>query len=479
MTMKKFIQLGTNCKGGPGVRGETEFTLPLDFVTRTLAIIGIRGSGKTTAATVLAEEMSECGLPWIALDPVGTFWGLRANKEGQPGGYPVLILGGGHGDLPITKNMGHSIAEAILEQNISCVIDLSGESKTTWRYFVTEFCDRLMELKPSIPRHIFIEEAPEFVPQRPLGEQRRSLAAVDRLIRLGRNRGYGATLISQRFATINKDVLTQCENLLALRSIGKPDRKAVEQWIAECVPGSEPVTEPFMKSLTGLEDGTGWFWSPQWLHRFEEIRIRPRKTYHPGETRAYGQIAEQVNVLDLKDFVHRFKTVLDSIQKGTEQEKIPESRKVHMILENPPIQSILEKKIAESEAKIQGLEEENAKLSREILELSKRRDFFIKKLQKMREHFKADYERLREFFDDDTGPTLSIDASVYDVWKRKFGVGPSKIIDALISRDGSLTRQQIRTLTGMAERTFQNYLAKLHSNGLVKKDGRLIRLIVP
>jgi hypothetical protein len=480
MTMKKLIELGEYYKGG------ARFTLPLDFVTRTLAIIGIRGSGKTTAATVLAEEMSECGLPWIALDPVGTFWGLRADKEGQPGGYPVLILGGGHGDLPITKNMGRSIAQAILEQNISCVIDLSQESKNTWRYFVTEFCDQLMELKPSVPRHIFLEETPEFCPQRPLGEQRRSLAAVDRLIRLGRNRGYGATLISQRFATINKDVLTQCENLLALRSIGKPDRKAVEQWIAECV---DPSTKGgadvdfFLSSLTSLEDGVGWFWSPQWLNELEEIRIRQRKTYHPGETRTPGQIAKQVNISDLDQFVHKFKIVLDSIQKGTEEQgKRLEPRKIHMILDNPPLQSIMEKEIAQAQAKIHDLEEGNSRLTREVLELSKRRDLLISKVQKIREYFKGDYERLKELFDDDSDDmTLgsSIDASVYDVWKHKLGVGPGKIIDALISRDGSLTRIQIRTLTGQAERTFQNYLAKLHSNGLVKKDGKLIRLMVP
>jgi hypothetical protein len=169
-----------------------------------------------------------------------------------------------------------------------------------------------MELRPTVTGHIFIEEAPELVPQRPMGEQKRSLAAVDRLIRLGRNRGYGASLISQRFATIQKDCLTQCESLLALRCIGKHDRDAARDWIAEVVGSteSEKQADKFIDSLTGLPDGTGWFWSPQWLQKFVQVRIRRRKTYHPGETRTVGQAPKQVALSDVRDFVSRFQDLL-------------------------------------------------------------------------------------------------------------------------------------------------------------------------
>src|SRR6267142_4464131 len=169
MSYKKQLEIGTLPSGG-------KFALPLDTVAHTLAIIGMRGSGKTVAATVLAEEMCDAGLLWTAIDPVGVWWGLRCNPDGTPGGYPVVVIGGEHGDLPISKDAGPRIADAILEQNVSCVIDMSNESKNTVRHFVTEFCDRLMELRPDVPRHIFLEEAPELVPQRPMGEQKRSRA---------------------------------------------------------------------------------------------------------------------------------------------------------------------------------------------------------------------------------------------------------------------------------------------------------------
>jgi hypothetical protein len=302
--VKAHLEIGQLVGGG-------KFTLPLDLVTRTLAIIAIRGWGKTVAATVIAEEMCEAGLPWVAIDPVGVWWGLRANPDGSPGGYPVVILGGERADLPLEKSSGAKVAEAILAENVSCVIDMSSESKTTVRHFVAEFCDRLMELRPETPRHVFIEEAPELVPQRPMGEQKRSLAAVDRLIRLGRNRGYGATLISQRTATIQKDVLTQCESLLAGRSIGKPDREAMQDWIAEVVEEPAPTdANKFIRSLSGLESGVGWFWSPQWLGIFEQVRMRRRKTYHPGETRSVGQTVKQVKLSNVHEFVERFGAIL-------------------------------------------------------------------------------------------------------------------------------------------------------------------------
>jgi hypothetical protein len=62
-------------------------------------------------------------------------------------------------------------------------------------------------------------------------------------------------------------VLTQCETLLAMRSIGEPDRRAARVWIAECVSPKpdDPEVERFRGSLPDLPDGEGWVWSPQWL----------------------------------------------------------------------------------------------------------------------------------------------------------------------------------------------------------------------
>ncbi|MEW6511858.1 MAG: DUF87 domain-containing protein [Bacteroidota bacterium] len=448
--MKHELEIGTLMSGA-------KFTLPLDLVTRTLAIIAIRGAGKTIAATVIAEEFCECGMPWVALDPVGVWWGLRCNPEGGPGGYPVVVLGGEHADIPIEKHIGARVADAILQENVSCVVDLSGESKNTWRQFVADFCDRLMELRPAVPRHIFIEEAPEFVPQKPMGEQKRSLAAVDRLIRLGRNRGYGATLISQRFATIQKDVLTQCESLLALRSIGKPDRSAVRNWIAECITGAhaERDAAKFLDSLVGLPDGQGWFWSPQWLKIFSQIRIRRRKTYHPGATRTVGEAPKQVQLSDVKEFVDRFGSAL-----AKESEK-REARKTSTV-------SMDSARVVP----VDPMTEENARLRAQVADLHRQLGEAKAALQAIRKVMEPEYRAMQKLFSeiDSAAAAVGIDAGRYEIWRARLNSGEWQLLQFFVEKR-TLTKQQMQILMGRNRETVRLYCGKLVRAGLVAKEG--------
>ncbi len=479
--MKRELEIGTLMSG-------QKFCLPLELVTRTLACIGIRGSGKTVAATVIAEEMCEAGLPWVALDPVGVWWGLRVNPDGSPGGYPVVVLGGEHADLPLEKTMGPRIAEAILQENVSCVVDLSGESKNVWRYFVTEFCDRLMELRPAVPRHIFIEEAPEFVPQKPMGEQKRSLAAVDRLIRLGRNRGYGATLISQRFATIQKDVLTQCESLLALRSIGKPDRNAARDWIAEVVAfdgtKAERKAEEFLESLAKLESGTGWFWSPQWLDLFVNVRIRHRKTYHPGETRTVGQAPKQVALSDVRDFVDRFEEVLAKpVAAAPQAAKRQRHRPDVSGRGGPDEPAIAPAVMAPNPAEI-ALRQENQQLRASMADIHRQLGAAKSALDAVRKVMEPEYRAMQKLFAelDAAAPAGgAADPSVFEPWKEKLGKGARSMLEVLLQRGPELNRNQLSTLSGISISSsyFRDSISALNRNGLIEKDGDKIRLRIP
>jgi hypothetical protein len=457
--LKKSLEIGTLMSGAL-------FTLPLDLVTHTLAIIGIRGWGKTIAATVIAEEMCEAGLPWVAIDPVGVWWGLRCNPDGSPGGYPVLVLGGEHGDLPLSKESGPKVAEAILQENISCVIDMSNESKNTVRYFVGTFCDRLMELRPQVPRHIFLEEAPELVPQKPMGEQKRSLAAVDRLIRLGRNQGYGATLISQRYATIQKDVLTQCESLLAGRMIGKTDRVASEEWIGEVASAlfSNRKADKFVEQLAGLPCGHGWFLSPQWDERFVEVQIRRRKTYHPGATRTVGQAPQQVQLSDVREFVERFGKVLRQeqpvrITKQHGRNLVPEVTADSMMVRHPE-ETLLRSQVAELSQK---LGQANAVIAN------------------LRKQLEPQYRSLQALFGDleaiKANGAAVVDPAIFEQWRSKLR-GAGKLIDILLER-GDCTRVQLGTLAGLGRESMRIYLSKLRTNNLIEEDGETIRLRVP
>src|SRR5579859_4866810 len=99
--------------------------LPLDTITQSIALLAVRRAGKSNAAAVIAEEMFRAGLPWAAIDPKGDWWGLRSSADGGGPGLSVPIFGGLHGDMPLTPESGHLIAELIAGENLTCILDVS------------------------------------------------------------------------------------------------------------------------------------------------------------------------------------------------------------------------------------------------------------------------------------------------------------------------------------------------------------------
>lgn len=445
------------------------FSLPLDAVTQTFAILAIRGAGKTTTAAVMAEEMYKRGLPWLCFDPVGVWWGMRADKDGNPSGCQVVVIGGEHGDIPLEKHSGARIAEALASENVFAVIDVSIESKNTWRHFLTEFCLQLMQVSPHQPRHLFLEEAPEFVPQRSnIATTAQCKEAVERLVRLGRNRGYGCTLISQRPARVDKDVLSQCENLLVMRTTGPHDRHALEEWIE--AKATEHGLEKFLSGLASLPNGEAWFWSPQWLNKFERVKIRPRETFHPGATRIVGaERSGPVALADVGEFVERLRRQLTRKQVSA---PVPAQNqaKDSSIQNDPLVQKPLETYHA---AEIQSLRRQLA------VERSARAEA-EKRLQAVRTWLKPQFDTLQMLFSQlgDNKPAGGVDRAPYEPWLAKAArTGCRRLLETLLERP-ELSKAQLGTLAGVSYKTstFRAYMAWLKRNALVEVEGDIVRL---
>src|SRR5574341_933817 len=246
-----MIWLGTTREG-------ERFELPEEITTRTAAILAKKGAGKTYLAGVLEEECAKAGIAFV-------------------------VLGGEFADIEIGREDGEKVATAIVEENISTIVDVSQLSKTAWRIFVRDFARTLYTINRT-PRHVLIEEATEFVPQRLRPDLTEVYEAVEKLVRMGRGRGLGVTLISQRSAQVAKDVLTQIDILFALRTVGKQDRDAVLAMF-DAVLEADQQTDlyEFRSTLPSLPDGTAWVWAPE-SHIFTQVRIRTRETYHAGAT---------------------------------------------------------------------------------------------------------------------------------------------------------------------------------------------------
>lgn len=285
---------------GQGLTISSTLSLPIEAVTETFAILAKRGKGKTNTAVVMAEEMISAGQPVVVIDPVGVWWGLRTSADGKRDGLPIVIFGGDHADVPLEPTAGELIADVVVERRISALIDLSSLSKSASRRFMEKFVERIYHRNRE-PLHIIIDEADAFAPQRSMGgDGARLLGAMEDLVRRGRARGIGCTLITQRPAVLHKDILTQAEVLIALGMTGPRDVAAIDEWVR--LHADEAEAREVKQSLPSLPVGTAWVWSPGWLDVLQKVQIRARKTFdssatpRPGVKRVVPQKVARVDL---------------------------------------------------------------------------------------------------------------------------------------------------------------------------------------
>lgn len=264
--------------------------LPDDVVVQKLAILATSGAGKSNAAVVLAEQMFHAGLPWVAIDPKGDWWGIRSSRSGKSNGLSIPVLGGLHGDVPLTPSSGKTIARLVAERRLTCVLDVSefDSLQDTWR-FLHDFARELLRINRH-PLHVFAEEAADYLPQSKSekGWLPKCLNAWRRLISHGRNHGIGMTLISQRSAKLDKEALDLVETLVAMRATSPRDLAAISGWTS-----SHDVSAELVDSLPSLEDGEAWIWSPHQLKLATRVKFDRRATFDSGATPLLAAAASQ------------------------------------------------------------------------------------------------------------------------------------------------------------------------------------------
>jgi hypothetical protein len=272
-----------------GVKG---FALPHDIVTQTVGILAMKRSGKSNAAVVIAEELFAADLHWVAIDPKGDWWGMRADGPGSKG-LPVLVMGGLHGDVPLEASAGRMVADLIVEQHLTAILDVSEFSKADQRRFLTDFAERLYKTNRE-PLLLICEEADEYIPQRVSQDVTKLVGAFENIVKRGGFRGLGCVLVTQRSASLNKDVLTQCETLVALRTTSALDRKAIRDWVDHYSVGAQALDE-----IPRLQNGEAWLFSPVWLNRQERIKFRRRRTFDSGATPEVGKSRPPAHLADV------------------------------------------------------------------------------------------------------------------------------------------------------------------------------------
>jgi len=314
-----------------GLRVSKDLTLPLESATWTFAVLAIKGAGKTYDSADLAEEMIKAGIPIVVIDGMGIWWGLRVGVDGHDG-LPIVVFGGQHKDLPlpmkqidlsrqaVDEDKLRLMVKAILEARISAVLDTSELSKGMQRRVVATFVNELNRLNANFGvRHVFIEEADMWCPQRGLtGDVAVSTGAIDDLVRRGGNWNLGCTLITQRSAVLNKDVLTQANCLIVLRILHQLDKNAVRTWVESVVHPDDPKILKWYDSLRELENGEAYVWHPENPEIFKRIKFRKRETLHA--TREYFRKVQtaEIEKVDVTEFIEKFRKIFEPKPKPQE-----------------------------------------------------------------------------------------------------------------------------------------------------------------
>lgn len=480
-----------------------EISFPRDIVTQTIAILAKRRAGKSYTMRKLCEELLENNEQLIMVDPKGDQWGIRSSADGKKPGYPIIILGGEHGDVPLEVNAGEMVAKLAVEEQVSILLDLSIFRKHEIATFMTAFLENLYRLKAKeeyrTPVMLVIDEADAIAPQKPQQNEARMLGAAEDIVRRGGQRGIGCALITQRSAVLNKNVLTQAQMLIVLRTIAPQDLAAMKAWID--VHGSIEEGKMLMDSLPSLPIGDAWFWSPGWPTEagiFKRAHVLPIKTFDsgatpkPGEKKIVPKNLADINLDSLK------KQMAATIEKAKNDDpkllkkRIAELEKLQtkgISLDSELHKKSIEIALTEQERTFQKerkhlilcIEERDKKLQKinqisgsnfEIRNISVPEGFNVIKVNPV--FTEESMQNAKKLMDDQSikpGMTFAKKTDYVDVNGNKpLRAGAMKMLNWLsgASPEG-LSKQRLATLSGFAVSggTFNTYISELKRNGWI------------
>jgi len=258
--------------GGLGVPIES-------LLGRCVAVLGVRGSGKTNTATVLIEELLNQGIPLTVIDIEDEYWGLLE-------AYDMLVVGyTEHCHMAVSPRQAPALARLSVEKGVPIILSFLEHPKDEMFAFLDAYLREIWRVEAKIRRPYFVvlEEAHEFVPlhgSTPVSE------TVERMSLRGRKRGISMVLVSQRSAAVRKNVLTQADAYI-LHRVTHPTDFAVYRAI---------VSKP-----------------PEWVRRFLNsaqvgqamvmldgawriARVREQRVFHAGFTPGLTGWEGQVNL---------------------------------------------------------------------------------------------------------------------------------------------------------------------------------------
>ncbi len=264
----------------------TNFITAPDLIGQSIAVLGIKGSGKSNTASVLMEELLEAGVPICVLDIAGEYYTLKDE-------YPTLTVVGRSINTAVDVGLMDANVEKVAQtaylNGSSVVFDVSGYDSVSREGIITSYFWEIWTVSATarIPLIIFLEEAHNWLPQG--GKTGTKKVFVD-IASEGRKRGLSLVLIGQRSTRIDKDTLTQAD-ILFLHKVKHPVDVKVYQGLIPRAP------RWVHERVDALKQGEALVLVDDKVLR---CKVRRRRTEHVGATPTLDNLpGKQLSLLEL------------------------------------------------------------------------------------------------------------------------------------------------------------------------------------
>lgn len=223
-----------------------------------IAVVGKTGSGKTSTAKLIVEEVVPKGARVCILDPIKSdWWGLTSSRSGKKAGLPFYILGGPRGHVPLHESSGKAIGELVATGKLPLsIIDMADFKAGGLQRFFIAFAEALFKKMKGIV-YLVIEEAHEFAPKERanVGDENLMIYWAKRLATASRTKGIRLILVTQRTQSLHNALLGSCDTVIAHRLTLPADQKPIVDWLKAHL--AKDKVEQATRALASLKTGTG------------------------------------------------------------------------------------------------------------------------------------------------------------------------------------------------------------------------------
>lgn len=245
-----------------------------EFLAERKLIVGVSGSGKSNSVAVICEDLGDLDVPFVLFDTENEYESL-CNEKYLP---HFLRLDSSN----LNRENAAEQAVYILDNNLQSIVNLQDFDEEEAAWIMVNMIEGLtawQEARPNnqrIPCEIILEEATTWLPQN-TGESQLEKATLSALqnaffndvVRKGRKRGLGFTVVCQKIAELDKRALQCSVKILHEQSELNDLKRYTEMGISSA-------------ETLSLKKGEAFVWVGRITKK--RIQMRLRKSPHGAST---------------------------------------------------------------------------------------------------------------------------------------------------------------------------------------------------